>query len=267
MKKIIMLSVLILFFTVNIYSQPETEDSPLADEQEEELELPYSPVSVYKWNYVIFGNLDDQVKAQMSLKYEFIKDTGIFLGYSQIMFWDLYEKSSPFNDINFNPDVFWNYGSKLNFFQLGLWEHKSNGKPGLSSRAWDRSYAQFLVSVGNHFNAGLDIKAFYYLRIAEENEDIEDYTGYYEAKIFFRFIESSAGNFTENEEIYFRGGTGKGNYGFDVNKGWIEAGLKFRLLFWSLQPHFFIQGFYGYGESLAEYNKKDLAVRAGFLIK
>lgn len=268
MKKIFMVSVLIMFCTTTIYSQEKTAEAPPADTKEkEELQVPYSPVSIYRWNYVVFGNRDDQVKAHLSLKYEFIKESGIFLGYSQSMFWMLYEKSSPFSDINFNPDVFWVYGGKLNFLQLGLWEHKSNGKDGLASRAWDRSYAQFQVSAGRHFNAGLDMKAFYYWSIARENEDIEDYTGYYEAKIFFRFIESDPGSITENEEIYFRGGTGKGHYGFDVNKGWIEAGLKFRLPFWSIQPHFFIQGFYGYGESLAEYNRKDRAVRAGFLIK
>jgi len=268
MKKIIMVSMLIMFCTVNIYSQEKTAEAPLTETKDkEELEVPYSPLSIYRWNYVVFGNRDDQVKAHLSLKYEFIKESGIFLGYSQSMFWMLYERSSPFSDIDFNPDAFWNYGDKLNYLQLGLWEHKSNGKDGLSSRAWDRSYAQFQVSTGKHFNAGMDLKVFHYWRIARENEDIDDYTGYYEAKIFFRFIESGPGSLTENEEIYFRGGTGKGHYGFDVDKGWLEAGLKFRLPFWSIQPHFFIQGFYGYGESLAEYNQKDLAVRAGFLIK
>ncbi|HSV98116.1 MAG TPA: phospholipase A [Spirochaetota bacterium] len=268
MYKIILLSVLIMFATTKIYSQEETGDTPPADsEQKEDVKVPYSPLSVYKWNYLIFGNSDDQVKAQLSLKYEFIRESGIFLGYSQSMFWMLYEKSSPFSEINFNPEVFWNYGDKIDFLQLGFYEHKSNGKDGLSSRAWDRSYAQFQTSTGRSFNAGIDIKVFYYLRKAEENRDIDDYTGYYEAKIFFRFMKPGPDSITFNEELYFRGGTGKGNYGFDCKKGWIEAGVKLRVPIQSIQPHFFIQGFYGYGESMVVYNKKDFAVRAGFVIK
>jgi outer membrane phospholipase A len=49
------------------------------------------------------------------------------------------------------------------------------------------------------------------------------------------------------------------------NKCRIEAGLEFRLKFLSLQPYFFIQDFYGYGESLIDYNLKDRVVRAGII--
>jgi outer membrane phospholipase A len=56
------------------------------------------------------------------------------------------------------------------------------------------------------------------------------------------------------------------SYGFDASKGWLEAGLKFRMLLRSIQPHIYILLFHGYGESMINYNKKTTAIRAGILL-
>jgi len=264
--KRILLSIFIIFNASFIYSQDivdnviEAENKAMMDR-----EIPYSAVSFYKPSYFIFGNMDDQAKVQLSFKYEILKESGIFFGYTQTMFWMIYEISAPFSEINFNPEFFWNYGNKINFIQLGFYEHKSNGKDGPASRGYDSSYLQAQFSYGDNLNGGIDFKGFYIWSKADENKDITDYLGYYEAKIFLRFIKSGFLSKTDREELYIRGGTGGGNYGFDFKKGWVEAGLKFRVLFRSVQPHLFIQGFYGYGESLIEYNYKDHAVRAGII--
>lgn len=262
----ILLSALILFTTVIVYSQQITDlitgEENLFREESNNL---YSSVSFYKPNYVIIGNKDDQAKVQLSFKYEIFNDTGIYFGYSQTMFWMVYDRSSPFTEINFNPELFWHYGNEKNYFQLGLYEHKSNGKDRPESRSLDRSYLQLQLSTGKSLIAGINIKTFYNWNKSEENEDINDYTGYYEAKIFFRVIKSPFPRIIDKEELYIRGGTGGDNGGFDTNKGWVEAGLQFRGLFKSVQPQFFIQGFYGYGESLIGYNEKDKAIRFGIL--
>ena len=264
--KRILLSIILLLNASSIYSQ-EIIDNVVAAENKAmmDTEIPYSAVSFYKPSYFIFGNMDDQAKVQLSFKYEILKESGLFYGYTQTMFWMIYENSGPFNEINFNPEFFWNYGNQINYIQLGFYEHKSNGKDGPASRGFDSSYLQAQFSHGDNLNAGINFKGFYIWSKADENKDITDYLGYYEAKIFIRFIKSSMLSKTDREEIYIRGGTGGGNYGFDYKKGWVEAGLKFRVLFRSVQPQLFIQGFYGYGESLIEYNYKDHAVRAGII--
>ena len=268
MKNIVIISVLIMFFTINIYSQEQAEEMvPTANEANKESKDPYSHFSPYKANYLIFGNMDDQVKAQLSFRYETIRKTGIFLGYTQTMFWKLYDKSCPFAEINYNPEIFWNFGDNLNYIQLGVYEHKSNGKGGLESRGWNRSYVQFQVSTGDSFNMGVNVKGFYIWDKADENKDIDGYSGYYEAKIFFRSLKFSIGDLIDKEELYVRGGTGSAHFGFDYKKGWIEVGLKFRVLFKLLKPSLFVQGFYGYGESLIDYNKKDFSLRAGFMLE
>lgn len=264
-KKLLVLTFFILYATV-IFSQDikDIDATPLM-EQIEIKPVTLSPFSLYKPNFVIFGNSDDQVKVQFSIQYELLKKSGVFMAWSQTMFWKLYKKSSPFAEINFNPELFWKYGNNYNFFQIGIYEHKSNGKEGPTSRGWDRSYGEFQGSIGKNFNGGFDFKAFYTWHKADENKDINDYIGFYETKLFVRFLKSSHFSITDKEELYFRGGTGIGHGGFDFKKGWVEAGLKFRLMFRDIQPHFFIQGFYGYGESLVDYNVKDMALRAGFV--
>jgi len=99
-------------------------------------------LSGFKPNYFITGVGDDQIKMQISFKYDllypFLSKIGFYLGYTQLMFWDLYSSSAPFKTIDYNPDIFWRFESGNNFagdviipgfdyVQIGLLEHLSNG--------------------------------------------------------------------------------------------------------------------------------------------
>jgi phospholipase A1 len=264
MKISLIVHLLVLLIAGTMYAQENVPDESV---KEQELMVPYAPISLHKLNYIIFGNTDDQVKAQFAFKYEIFRESGFFLAYSQSIFWNLYSTSSPISEINLSPELFWNYGDDVQYVRLGLYEHKSNGRDGIDSRAWDRSYIQVQTSVGNPVNVGVNVKGFYMWGIAPENEDIADYTGNYEAELFFRFLESGPLHLTDKEELYIRGGTGRGNYGFDFTKGWIEAGFRFRMAFRSIQPDFYIQLFSGYGETLVGYDKENLAVRVGIILQ
>lgn len=71
--------------------------------------------------------------------------TGLFLGYSQLSFWNIYDPSSPFLDNNYRPELFV-------YFDAGALErpawykpslklalaHESNGMAGERDRGWDR---------------------------------------------------------------------------------------------------------------------------------
>ena len=269
-----MLCVSFLLLAAGVQSQEAPADSVPSGESEMDpagsaavpVFDPRSPFSIYKSNYLIYGSSDDQVKAQFGFKYEMFRNSGIFLAYRQIMFWNYYDKSSPITEIDLMPELFWNYGTDVDFLRVGVYEHKSNGQDGLTSRAWDRSYVQYRYSTGDFFNMGVDIKAFYIWQTGVENPDIDDYLGYYEAEIFFRFLKSGPGRLTDKEELYIRGGTGRANFGFDFSKGWVEAGLKFRMVLTSIMPHFYIQFFYGYGETMIGYNEKDWSIRGGLVL-
>jgi len=228
-----------------------------------------SPLTFHKPMYMLFGNKDDQVKGQLSFKYDpffgFIDNLGLYLAYTQLMDWKLYDLSSPFKDINFNPEVFWRLETRKNVFgnidlgyldhvQLGVWEHKSNGKDGGKSRSWDRSYVQVQVSMGSTFNVGMSIKYFvlFIPTIDNNNRDIQQYIGSWEAMVFFKH-ERNDGR-PGLIELYARFGAGGGPNGFNFYKGWQEYGIIFPSLFVRVMPY--IQVFHGYGEFLLDYNVK-----------
>lgn len=118
---------------------------------------------ILKDNYFITGNpLNKQinvdnadVKYQISFRQRLSSsylpfNTFMFISYTQKSFWNIYKKSSPFRDTNFNPGIGFgrylisddnNYMGSV-FLQL---EHESNGKDSLNSRSWD--FVSLLVSI------------------------------------------------------------------------------------------------------------------------
>ena len=73
---------------------------------------------------------------------------GIYLGYTQTMFWGLFEDSGPFKEINFKPELFFRFESGYNFLNdvvIPLFDYFQAGlgaplqRPGRDiSRGWDR---------------------------------------------------------------------------------------------------------------------------------
>jgi hypothetical protein len=112
-----------VLFAANTQEPPQTV--PPGGQKNEELSL-----SFYNPLYILFGNKDDQVKVQLSFKYDLfygiINNLGLYLAYTQLMDWRLYDKSSPFRDINFNPEVFWRLESQ----EKCVWQCRSRA-PGL----------------------------------------------------------------------------------------------------------------------------------------
>jgi phospholipase A1 len=266
MKKIIFALLSLLIFCSATYADSEKE----------------IPFKIYKSNYMVFGDKDDQVKGQFSFKYALIYpfNLGLYFGYTQVMFWDLYEDSAPFRELNYNPEVFWrhDFSGLNNFIQLGFYEHKSNGRDGLESRGWDRGYVQAGVSYGDFINVGVDIKAFYMYQTSAKNRDIQEYIGMFEAEIYAQVV--SKGKYLQQEKLYARGGVGGtyfGNYpsnidiknklGWNSSKYWIESGFKFRIFTAYIQPYFYVQTFHGYAEDMIDYNKKETRFRVGLIME
>ncbi len=240
-------------------------------------------LSGYKSIYFITGLGDDQVKLQFSLKYDFfypfLNKIGLYLGYTQLMLWDIYEFSGPFKCIDFNPDVFWRFESGNNFadltipgfdyLQLGFVEHVSNGISGPESRGYYSSYVQLQVSTPFTINFGLNLKAFY-VWSRDENPDIMNYIGSYEAMVFLRILDDDK---RELEEIYCRFASGGGFFGFDFTKGYQEIGVKTRPIIARIRPY--VQFYHGYDQSILSYDEmsynslynQDFSVRIGIIVE
>ena len=167
---------------------------------------------ILKDNYFITGfPLNQQineenadVKYQISFRQRFTNsylpfNTFVFITYTQKSFWNIYKKSSPFRDTNFNPGIGFgrylisddnNYMGSI-FLQL---EHESNGKDSIQSRSWD--YAS--VSGKYYFNERLFFRAKVWLPLVllmdNTNTDLITYKGYGDFSVDYR---------TKNERWWF----------------------------------------------------------------
>lgn len=225
-----------------------------------------SPVSIHEPNYFLFGGPDDQVKFKYSIQYNMIYDSKLwYIAFSQESWWKLYDKSEPFYENNYNPETFLMFNNNdncfdadlgnIDFIRLGLYEHKSNGKDGDDSRGQDKYYIESQISYGDVYNIGARLKVFGYYHLAKENKDLPHYQGYYEAE-FFAQIKSKTVKYLDKEKVYVK-------FGSSLSRGWVEYGARVRLVTSKIQPYLYVQGYYGYNESMIDYNKKENAIRIG----
>jgi len=221
-----------------------------------------SPMELYKPSYFIFGDSKDQVKVQLSFKYALLKkyQSGLFMGYSQYMMWNLYDKSSPFYDINYNPEVFFKskyfLAKYLDYIQIAPYEHMSNGRDGEESRSIDRIYIELQSSVSGKVSFGVNLKGYCYYSTESNNKDYTKYSNYYTAKFFVSLGDSLDEN--SKDELYIKIG------GF--KKGFIESGIISRKL-WKLNPRLYFQVYHGYLSTMLDYNEKNTQIRIGVIFK
>ncbi len=187
----------------------------------------------------------------------------LFLGYTQKSFWQIYDKSSPFRETNYEPEMFILFPLKGDFLSMQAVRfsinHQSNGQKGELSRSWNRIYAEGIFQVKG---AILYLKAWY--RIPEneksspsdssgdDNPDIEDYLGYGELRCSYPI-----GKHLIN--ITFRN-----NLKSDHNRGSIEIDWSFPIKYFK-NSFGYLQFFNGYGESLIDYNRNVNKIGIGFL--
>jgi outer membrane phospholipase A len=245
-----------------------------------------SPMSIYKENYFICGDKEeDQVKFQVSAKYGILypSNIGLYVAYTQLSSWHIFDKSSPFYDNNYQPEIFFKFESNNNPFNINLGiidyiqaspiYHCSNGRDGDNSRSINTWYGQIQLSYGEVYNIGLNLKGFNYYGHSAKNKDIQDYRSYYEASIFFK-IRSKSVQFLDKEELHFKfGGYDRSDYrdykesqkDKSMIRGWFCVEAQVRIMTSFIQPKFFIQYYHGYSEFMIDYNKKTNAVRFGLV--
>ncbi len=234
----------------------------------------------YKNNYVVFGamkNHDDtpafsgnnlDIKFELGMMFSLIPSNNsesgylpLHFGYSQRSWWDISEPSAPFQEHNYNPEVFWDFTRSTamtpslltlarNLFsidRIGV-EHQSNGLNEERSRSWDRVYLEreFVFSEAMSFN----LKLWHVLNKGELNEDISDFLG--DAQL--------TTHITLNNMFDVDIKTMKGH---ETEKISFQIDLTLPMSQW-VNSKFFLSYYDGYGEALINYDKRSKSLRAGF---
>lgn len=226
--------------------------------------------SMYKDNYFITGTSfregpsinNSDVKFQISLKYRInqkplFDNVYSYLTYTQKSFWDVYQKSSPFGDINFNPGVglmrpYMSKKGRLGYYSLMI-EHESNGKDSISSRSWNFISLNWGAEVSPKLI--IDAKVTIPYGSLSDNPQLPKYIGYGDLGLTYVFIP---------QKLYAKVILKKGA-DWDW-RGSVETQLFFKVIPTS-NLYMILQGFHGYGENLLQYNKEVSMIRFGFVLK
>lgn len=224
--------------------------------------------------YAVYGpGTDDEARIQLSFRYQLFGSraragskslgNGLYFAYTQRMFWDLGAKSSPFRNIDFQPEMFYVTPPKALSnaatvsAQIGL-RHESNGRDGDFSRSLNTVYIAPMAafSLGRDLRLTVAPRVWFYAGDVSDNLDIRRYRG-------------NTGLFVEiGEENGLRLSTSS-RFNFGSGKGAISADVSYplrRLLGGGPDFYLFAQSFTGYGENLLDYNKRVSRLRLGLAL-
>jgi outer membrane phospholipase A len=242
----------------------DTDWEVSADLQREE-KIEDSNFYRYKDNYILTGKPD--AKVQLSMKLRPILNENFYFGYTQQMFWKLSKQSRPFQDINFNPEFFYEWQRlhrRIRSLTVGI-EHKSNGKAGEESRSLDRFFVEAGMELGwMDYQFRSDTRLFWIYDIDwQTNTDIKQYTSFWYTRfsvdgLLEQIIPTKA-------EIYIQLNPG-GESGTKARYGSIESGVKIRARLFGSLPYLMFQYYYGYMESLLDFDEPVRSYRVGFLL-
>lgn len=230
--------------------------------------------------FIVGGGLEGDshvtAKFQFSLKYRVLNPESlkveeqrwweqIYVGYTQSSIWDLEADSAPFKDTSYRPSVFYDHQSLAGFserksllgLRLGL-EHESNGKDGDSSRSINtvffRPTYSFPATADGYFWS-LVPKLYAYIE-KSDNSDIPDYRGY--GDFVLKLAKPDSWEFATVLRKGMKGS--KGSLELDATyplKGFLS----------NINGALHMQFFYGYGETILDYEKKQPAqLRLGLII-
>lgn len=260
-------------------SEAEKQDKPFVKTQSrglaEEWAPAYSPLSVYKQNYLLFYSYSSHpndtpgtpsqpnqaltsypwdnrdMKFQISLKAHLLglDRYTLWFGYTQLSFWQFYDTahSTPIRENNYEPEIIYSYrpenlqlGSEVaaSFLNAGLM-HQSNGEPMPGSRGWSGYYIQAGLERDFGDNGRLALIPRLWKRLSVGDPDIANYIGI--------------------GDISLRYSNGQGVYALLVKARslQIDLGIPVSKLFGArlLNTNIALQYFNGYGESLTDYNQ------------
>jgi phospholipase A1 len=245
------------------------------------------PVSAQKVNYFSAdrwpGLKTAQIKFQISMKFRVLEPNlyvlkynlfPVYIAYSQKSLWNVGQKSMPFEESNYNPEIFLDYPVnavilrriKLRNIIISPLEHESNGLSGPLSRSWNRQYV--LIKIGLESKEKLEVtnsllsdqallyvKLWYasgyseedaYLQSIGSKDNFLDYMGHGEIGISLRnFLW---GGSLKNHQLDIKTPIFR-----DLNKNSYE--FEFRQQLPEMNFALYLQYWYGYGETLLRFDQ------------
>jgi phospholipase A1/A2 len=214
-----------------------------------------------------------EAQFQLSLKVPLIVNmfntsADLYVAYTQNSYWQVYDKSHsrPFRETNYMPELFVEWQPAYDFGWGSLEKtrvsliHQSNGEDIGYSRSWNRTeaLAQFKTddfrygfSFWDRWNE--DRKKNLADSDGDDNPDLEEYIG--KQKFFINYNFNHYGLLLEHQNDIFEYDIHKGNTKFDVILPTLSDNF-----------NFFLRYFYGYGESLIDYNERIRRISFGVKI-
>lgn len=210
--------------------------------------------------FVLGGRSGYTARFQLSFKYRLFDQAagigrwqpwlaGLYFGYTQNSLWDLSSESRPFRDTSYRPSLFWRWQrADAKTWVDGLragFEHESNGREGLRSRAIDTVFARpewrFRLRGGE---VQFTPKLYAYLD-KEDNRDIDQYRG----NVDWRLRYDSGGDWIATG-VARRGRAGKASLLLDLSHRTRD------IRFGPVGGYLHLQYFTGYGEDILDYNMR-----------
>lgn len=257
---------------VPVYGQivnAEKSSKQIADSIREEMgNRPY--FSLFKDIYFVGGTVlggkpteyNSDVKFQISFQQRLTKsvlpwNTYLYLFYTQKAMWNVFERSLPFHDLNFNPGIGLSRYIILKNQLVGkvtmMIEHESNGRDGTASRSWNK-----ISWAGEAYvSPNLMAHAKFWIPIidGQYNKDILKYMG----------VSQAGFQAKSTDDKWVLDMTLVKRQGWNLNFNTIVQ-LGYRINHNSNQ-FIMLQYYNGYGESMLDYNQYHSRIRFGLLIR
>lgn len=219
----------------------------------------------YRTNYFISGV--PNTKIQFSFRFQLLRNSKLHLAFTQQMFWELgIAKSSPFSDLNVNPELYYTFNLSEGYrtsLNIGH-SHVSNGKRDVESRSVDSIFGEIKTSAGLlGFKSYLIARLSLFFNEDDYNQDITYFKG--PLQLIYHIQNFSDAGFFSRVEAYLTLASG-GKFAQDFSRGSVALSFRYRLWQYSAAPRLFGQVFHGYGENLAKYNERDSTFRVGLSI-
>ena len=209
------------------------------------------------------ANFQVSFKVPLNHKSMLVDGDALYIGFTLEAWWQVYSSniSKPFRETNYQPELFyfaplgWQPFGGNTGMMVGI-EHQSNGRTQLTSRSWNRVFAQFLYEKDNFafsfrpwYRLSEDDKMFAGDPEGDDNPDIEDFMGNFELGLVYDW-----------DKVQF---TYTGRQNFSTGNGSSEIGVVFPL-FGKLNGY--AKAFTGYGDSLIDYNYKQTRFGIGIAL-
>jgi phospholipase A1 len=199
---------------------------------------------------------NEEFKGQLSFQFPvwanmFGSKASLDVSYTQLSYWQVYNKSAFFRETNYEPQIFFSDNFAQNWLgSIGL-NHQSNGRGVPLERSWNRLFLDIAFS-GSHWL--IDLKPWIPVFTGSsnmDNPDITNFLGYGRLVIAVKFYNQEISLMTRNAvESGFKRGALQLDYNFPIH-GILHGDIQF---------------FSGYGQSLIEYNHYTNSFGLGFSI-